>query len=82
MGTVYSQMMILGSRDVASGRAQRLQQDITDQVQALQDVVHTMDEVYQAGTDPLALDLSGVDLAALDALGAGGQVAKKGTGGS
>jgi hypothetical protein len=82
MGTVYSQMMILGSRDVASGRAQRLQQDITDQVQALQDVVHTMDEVYQVGTDPLALDLSGVDLAALDALDAGGQVTKKGTGGS
>jgi hypothetical protein len=82
MGTVYSQMMILGSRDVASGRAQRLQQDITDQVQALQDVVHTMDEVYQAGTDPLALDLSGVDLAALDTLDAGGQAAQKGTGGS
>ncbi len=40
IGTVYSQMMILGSRDVGSGRAQRLQQDIDDQVQALQDVVH------------------------------------------
>ncbi len=73
MGTVYSQMMLLGSRDVASGRAQRLQQDITDQVQALQDVVHTMDEVYQAGTDPLGLGLSAVDMAALDALDAGGQ---------
>lgn len=55
MGTVYSQMMILGSRDVSSGRAQRLQQDITDQVQALQDVVQTMDEVYRAGSDPLDL---------------------------
>jgi hypothetical protein len=49
MGTVYSQIMILSARDVASGRAQRLQQDITDQVQALQDVVQTLDEVYQAG---------------------------------
>jgi hypothetical protein len=58
MGTVYSQMMLLGSRDVASGRAQRLGQDIDDQVQALQDVVETMDEVYQAGTAPLGLDLS------------------------
>ncbi len=57
MGTVYSQMMILNSRDVASGRAQRLQQDITDQVRALQDVVHTMDQIYQAGTDPLGLGL-------------------------
>ena len=58
MGTVYSQMMLLGSRDVASGRAQHLGQDIDDQVQALQDVVETMDEVYQAGADPLGLALS------------------------
>ncbi len=71
MGTVYSQMMILGARDVASGRAQRLQQDIDDQVQALQDVVHTMDEVYQAGTDPLGLGLTASELAALDALDKG-----------
>jgi hypothetical protein len=79
MGTVYSQMMILGSRDVASGRAQRLQQDITDQVQALQDVVTTMDEVYHAGADPLGLGLSAADLAALDAQG---QTTQKGTTGN
>jgi hypothetical protein len=53
MGTVYSQMKLLGSRDVTSGRAQRLQQDIADQVQGLQDVVQTMDEVYHTGADPL-----------------------------
>jgi tetratricopeptide (TPR) repeat protein len=76
MGTVYSQMMILGSRDVASGRAQRLQQDIADQVQALQDVVTTMDEVYRVGTDSLGLGLAATDLTALDA---GGQAARKGT---
>jgi NADH dehydrogenase FAD-containing subunit len=57
MGTVYSQIMILSARDVASGRAQRLQQDVKDQVQALQDVVTTMDEVYRAG-DALGLDVS------------------------
>jgi hypothetical protein len=78
MGTVYSQMMLLSSRDVASGQAQRLQQDITDQVQALQDVVQTMDEVYQAGADPLGLGLSAVDLAALDAQG--GAARKKSAG--
>jgi hypothetical protein len=55
MGTVYSQMKLLGSRDVTSGRAQRLQQDITDQVQGLQDVVQTMDKVYHTGADPLGL---------------------------
>jgi hypothetical protein len=57
MGTVYSHIMILSARDVASGRAQRLQQDVKDQVQALQDVVTTMDEVYRAG-DALGLDVS------------------------
>lgn len=55
MGTVYSQVMILSARDVASGRAQRLQQDVNDQVQALQDVVTSVDEVYRSGD---ALDLA------------------------
>lgn len=64
MGTVYSQVMILGARDVASGRAQRLQQDIGDQVHALQDVVRTMDEVYRSGTDLLGTGAGPVDLAA------------------
>jgi hypothetical protein len=57
MGTVYSQVMILDSREVASGRARRLQEEIDDQVQTLQDVVQTMDEVYRAGSDPLGLGL-------------------------
>jgi len=79
MGTVYSQMMILGSRDVASGRAQRLQQDIADQVQALQDVVTTMDEVYQAGTGPLDLGPSTADLALGSTRGTGqGKVGRAG----
>ncbi len=75
MGTVYSQMMLLSSRDVASGRAQRLQQDIDDQVQALQDVVQTLDQVYQAGTDPLGLGLAMPDLAATGGSAAPGQAA-------
>ena len=72
IGTVYSQVKLLSARDVASGRAQRLQQEIVDQVQALQDVVETMDEVAQASADPLGLGLSAADLAALDA-GSGSQ---------
>ncbi|MCL7451745.1 MAG: hypothetical protein M8467_01720 [Anaerolineae bacterium] len=81
MGTVYSQVMILGSRDVASGRARRLQEDIANQVQALQDVVHTLDEVYQAGADPLGLGLSASELSSLPAAGqqgAGKQSRQKG----
>ena len=82
MGTVYSQMMILNSRDVASGRADRLQQDVADQVQALQDIVHTMDEVYQAGTDPLGLGLGtpAQSQAARQALGTTGQTGRKSAG--
>ena len=77
MGTVYSQMLLLGSRDIASGRAQRLQRDVDDQVQALQDVVQTMDEVYQTGTDPLGLGLTEKEIAAASAIGAGQQPARK-----
>ncbi len=76
MGTVYSQMMLLGSRDVSSGRAQRLEQDIAHQVQALQDVVTTMDEVYQSRTDFLGLGLSSAEVVALNA---SGQTKQKGT---
>jgi tetratricopeptide (TPR) repeat protein len=76
MGTVYSQIMLLGSRDVASGRAVRLQQDIAGQVQALQDVVQTMDEVYQAHTDTLGLGLSTSGPAST----AAGTTSKKATG--
>jgi hypothetical protein len=67
MGTVYSQVMILGVRDVASGGAQRLQQDIQDQVLALQDVVRGMDEVYQGGVAALGAGSGPADQAALDA---------------
>jgi hypothetical protein len=42
---------------------------IRDRVHALQDVVDTMDEVYQASADPLGLGLGAQELAALDASG-------------
>ena len=46
----------------------------------MQDVVKTMDEVYQAGTDPLGLGRQSADLSALNAAGAGQQgSSKKGT---
>jgi uncharacterized protein YoxC len=78
MGTVYSQIMILSARDVASGRAQRLQQDVNDQVQALQDVVTTVDEVYQSG-DTLGLV---ADTIAPSAPSATGQARRRGTSGN
>jgi len=47
MSTVYTQTVLLGAKDVHSSRAQRLQEDMKEQVSALADISATMDEVYQ-----------------------------------
>jgi hypothetical protein len=47
MSTVYTQVVLLGAKDVDSSRAQRLQQDMTEQIRTLEDIGATMDEVYQ-----------------------------------
>ncbi|MCL4505943.1 MAG: hypothetical protein M1140_07975 [Chloroflexi bacterium] len=47
IGTEYMQIVLIGSKDVNSSRAQRLQQDMLEQVRALQDTSAAMDEVYQ-----------------------------------
>lgn len=49
LGTVYSQMLLLDARDVDSAKTQRLRDSITDQVNSLQDIQSSLDEVYQAG---------------------------------
>lgn len=47
LGTVYSQLVLIHSKDdVQDSRAQRLQQDITDQVAKLTSLQEAMDEVY------------------------------------
>jgi len=48
MGTIYMQSKLLGTRDVSNSRAQRLQTDMSEQVQQLQDTAAAMDEIYQA----------------------------------
>ena len=48
MGTIYSQTMLFGAKDIDSGRAQRLRQDIADEVTELGDILVAMDEVYTA----------------------------------
>ena len=47
LGTVYSQTLLMDVKGLDSGRAQRLRQDISGQVNQLQDVLTTMDEIYQ-----------------------------------
>jgi len=46
MGTIYSQFQLLRAQKLSDGRAQRLSTDIQEQVRGLQDILTTMDEVY------------------------------------
>lgn len=50
LGTVYSQLLLIGSKDVDSDRAQRLHDDIRGEVLALQDLVDSLNEVYTGGS--------------------------------
>jgi hypothetical protein len=45
LGTIYAQMSLLGAKDVDSSKAQRLRQDIREEVSGLQDTIDAMDEV-------------------------------------
>lgn len=46
LGTIYSQTMLVGAKEIDSGSARRLRQEINDEVDELQDVLLAMDEVY------------------------------------
>ncbi len=49
LGTIYSQTMLVGAKDIDSGRAKRLRQDISEEVQDLDHILVAMDEVYASG---------------------------------
>ena len=46
LATVYNQMQLISAQDVDSGRSERLRQDINDQVSRLDDLVTSLNEVY------------------------------------
>ncbi|HZD10015.1 MAG TPA: hypothetical protein VE553_01640 [Candidatus Binatia bacterium] len=48
MSTIYTQTMLVGAKDIDSGHARRLRQEITEEVNELGDVLAAMDEVYAA----------------------------------
>jgi hypothetical protein len=50
LGTIYSQTMLIGARDIDSGRARRLRQEIVEEVEDLGDILAAMEEVYSAQT--------------------------------
>jgi hypothetical protein len=47
MGTIYSQLLLVGAKDVDSSRAKRLREEVAGEVSQLQDVLDSMDEVYE-----------------------------------
>lgn len=55
LGTVYSQLLLIGTNEVDSDRADRLRDDIRGEVLALQDIVDSLNEVYSS----TSTDLSG-----------------------
>jgi hypothetical protein len=48
LGTIYSQTMLVDAKDIDSGRALRLRQEIAEEVTELHDILLAMDEVYSA----------------------------------
>ena len=46
LGTIYSQLLLVGSKDESGGKVDRLQSEITEQVHQLEDLTEAMDEVY------------------------------------
>jgi len=47
MGTVYSQLLLMDAKDIDSGKYQRLQDDIAEEVKGLREIADAMDEVYK-----------------------------------
>ena len=47
LSTVYAQMQLIDTKEVDSGRAQRLRTEIKDEIASLSDTISSMDEVYQ-----------------------------------
>jgi hypothetical protein len=47
LGTIYSQLLLVGSKDEEGSRINRLQEEVSEQVNRLEDLAAAMDEVYQ-----------------------------------
>lgn len=48
LGTIYSQLLLVDTKDEQAGRISRLQEEISEQVYQLEDLTEAMDEVYQS----------------------------------
>lgn len=48
LGTIYSQLLLVGNKDEEGSRLNRLQEEVSEQVHQLEDLTEAMDEVYQS----------------------------------
>lgn len=53
LGTIYSQIRLIDAQSIGSGRAERLQADIREQVNRLNDLVKSINDVYNFNTKGL-----------------------------
>ncbi len=53
LATVYSQVQLVDAQDIASGQTERLRSDIQDQVNRLNDLVASINDVYNYRTEGL-----------------------------
>ena len=53
LATVYSQVRLVDAQDIASGQTERLRSDIQDQVKRLNDLVASINDVYNYKTEGL-----------------------------
>ena len=51
IGGIYSQMQMIGAKDVSGNRARRLSADVNEQAQRLGDLLDAMDEVYDSSAN-------------------------------
>ena len=54
LGTVYSQLLLIGTNEVDSDRAEQLRDDIGGEVLALKDIVDSLNEVYNSTSTELS----------------------------
>ena len=50
LATIYSQIQLVDAQSVGSGRAERLQTDIQEQIARLNDLVNSINDVYNYNT--------------------------------
>jgi hypothetical protein len=54
LATIYSQVQLIDAQSIGSGRAERLQADIREQVARLNDLVSSINDVYKSNTQGLS----------------------------